>query len=77
MKGKSLYQLILVLVILVIAVKYVPPVNNWARGNLPESILALIGEKPKDVFERSLDRIEEGIKKGTDAVDNIVRRVKK
>lgn len=40
--------------------------------HLPESILALIGEKPKDVFERSLDRIEEGIKKGTDAVEDIV-----
>lgn len=52
MKRISLYQLILVLVILVIAIKYAPPVNSWARSNLPESVLILIGEKPKNVFER-------------------------
>ncbi|TRZ75935.1 MAG: hypothetical protein D4R93_04130 [Deltaproteobacteria bacterium] len=76
MKRKSLYQLILVLVILVIAIKYVPPVNSWARANLPESVLTLIGEKPKDVFERSADMIGESIKKGTNLVEDIVEKVK-
>ena len=76
MKRKSLYQLILVLVILVIGIKYVPPVNSWARANLPESVLTLIGEKPKNVFERSADMIGESIKKGTNLVDDIVEKVK-
>lgn len=76
MKLKILYQLILVLVILVIAIKYVPPVNSWARSNLPESVLTLIGEKPKNVFERSADVISESIKKGTNLVDDIVETVK-
>ncbi len=43
MTRKSLYQLILVLAILVIAIKYGPPVNSWARANLPGSVLSLIG----------------------------------
>lgn len=76
MKRKSLYQLILVLVIVVIAIKYVPPVNSWARANLPESVLTLIGEKPKNVFERSADMIGESINKGTNLVEGIVEKVK-
>ncbi|MBM4314826.1 MAG: hypothetical protein FJ122_13055 [Deltaproteobacteria bacterium] len=76
MKRKSLYQLILVLVILVIAIKYVPPLNSWARATLPESVLTLIGEKPKNVFERSADVISESIKKGTNLVEDMVETVK-
>jgi hypothetical protein len=76
MNRKSFYQLILVLVILVIAIKFVPPVNSWARGNLPESVLTLIGEKPKNIFERGSDIIGNSIKKGTNLVEDVVDKVK-
>lgn len=76
MKRKSLFQLILVLVILIIAIKFVPPVNNWARGNLPEAVLTLIGERPKNVFERGSDIIGNSIKKGTNLVEDVVDKVK-
>lgn len=73
---KMIYSLILVLVVLAVAIKYAPPVNSWARANLPESVLGLIGEKPKNVFERSADAIGDSVKKGTDLVEGIVEKVK-
>jgi len=76
MKRTRFCQLILVLAILVLAIKYVPPMNHWARTNLPESILTLIGEKPKNIFERSADRIGEHMKKGTSLVEDMVEKVK-
>ncbi|MBU2510467.1 hypothetical protein KJ966_03985 [bacterium] len=73
---KSLIQLIFVIAILVIAIKFVPPVNDWARGNLPESLLTLIGEKPKNIFERGNDAISDGMKKTKTAIEDLVEKVK-
>ncbi len=76
MKKKGIYQLIIVIAILVIAIKFVPPVNKWARGNLPEPILSLIGEKPQNIFERGSDTIGNTIEKGKDLVGDLVDKVK-
>ncbi len=75
MKRNGLVQLVLVLIILVIIIKFVPPVNDWARGNLPEPVLTIIGEKPKSIFEKGGDFLGKGIKKGSDAVDNLVDKI--
>lgn len=74
---KGLVQIILVLIIMVIAIKYVPQVNDWARGNLPEAVLTIIGEKPKGIFEWGSDSISDGLKKGSDMVDDLVDKVTK
>lgn len=73
---KGLIQIIVVLAVLVAVIKFVPQVNDWARGNLPEQVLTLIGEKPKNAFERGTDFIEGGLKKTTNAVENLVDSIK-
>ncbi len=73
---KGLIQIIFVIAVLVVAIKFVPQVNDWARGNLPESVLTLIGEKPKGIFERSSDVISDGLKKTKTAVEDLVDKVK-
>ncbi|MCG8337470.1 MAG: hypothetical protein MJE63_23455 [Proteobacteria bacterium] len=75
MKKKGIFRLIIVLAIVILAIKFVPPVNNWARGNLPEPVLALIGEKPKNIFERGSDAIGNTIQKGKNMVGDIVDKV--
>ncbi|MBU3917241.1 hypothetical protein KKA14_17035 [bacterium] len=74
---KSIAKLIIVLVVIVVVIKFVEPVNNWARGNLPQEVLALIGEKPKSIFEKSSDFIGDNVKKGTGIVEDIIDKVKK
>ncbi len=72
---KGLIQIIIVIAILVVAIKFVPPINDWARGNLPEPVLTLIGEKPKNVFERGGDAISDGLNKTKNAVKDLVDKV--
>ncbi len=60
---KNLLRIILVLIVIVLAIKYVPPVNDIARSNLPGPVLELMGEKPKNVFEKGLDQIDSVIDK--------------
>ncbi len=54
---KKIVGVIVVIIIVVSMIKFVPPINDIARENLPASILNLIGEKPKGLFEKGLDRV--------------------
>ncbi|MDT8445284.1 MAG: hypothetical protein RRB13_00140 [bacterium] len=65
-------SLILALALLVLALKYIPPVNDWARGNLPEAVLSLIGERPKNFLERGADGLGKGLEKATDKVKGLL-----
>ena len=59
---KKFIAFILISIILfVLAVKLVEPVNDFARENLPDEILRIIGEKPKNVFEKGLDSVKDAI----------------
>ena len=73
---KSIAKLIIVLALVVVAIKLIEPVNDWARGNLPEEILTLIGEKPKGIFERSSDFIGDTMKEGSGVIEDIVDKIK-
>jgi hypothetical protein len=55
--------LIIIIAISIVAIKFVPVVNDWARGNFPESVLTIIGEKPKSIFEKGSDVIRGELKK--------------
>ena len=72
---KGFTQILFVLIILVFAIKFVPPVKDWARGNLPESLLTMIGEEPKGLFELGSDSISDGLKKGSNMVEDLVDKV--
>ncbi len=72
---RSIIQILIVLIFIVIAIKFVPQVNDWARGNLPEEILTVIGEKPKGIFEFGSDSISDGIKKGSDMIKDLTDKV--
>ncbi len=50
-------KLVIILLIVIGAIKFVEPVNNWARGHLPEEILEIIGEKPKNLLEKVGDLV--------------------
>jgi len=76
MKKNGLVQILLVLILMVIIIKFVPPVNDWARDNLPEPVLTIIGEEPRSVFERGSDILGKGLKKGSEAVDDLVDKIK-
>ena len=43
---KFLLIIIMATILLVISIKYVEPVGNFARDNIPSKFLELIGEKP-------------------------------
>lgn len=75
MKFKGIVQIAIVIAILVFAIKFVPPINDWARGNLPEPVLAIIGEKPKNIFERGADKLGNSLKKGKNMVNDLVEKV--
>lgn len=60
---KSLLRLILLLIVLVLVLKYIPPINDIARSNLPEPVLDLLGEHPKGLLEKGLDQIDSVIDK--------------
>ena len=77
MKRNGLIQVVIILILLIVIIKFVPPVNNWARGSLPESILTIIGEKPKSVFEKGADLLGDGLEKGKETVQDLVDTVKK
>lgn len=66
--GKSWVSLILFLALVIVTIKFVPPVNDWARGNLPAPVLRSIGEEPKNFLERGMDDIGEGIEDAADEV---------
>ena len=55
---KNVIIVFLISLIVVGSIKFVEPVNNWARGNLPEELLNLLGEKPKGLFEKVGDLIK-------------------
>ncbi|MBF0274518.1 MAG: hypothetical protein HQK84_04720 [Nitrospinae bacterium] len=61
---------VIVLVILVITIKFVEPVNDFARTHFPEPILSLLGEKPKGIIEKSLDKVEKGLEDMGDAIED-------
>ncbi len=73
---KGLVKLIILLVVVISAIKFVPFINSWAREVLPEQVLALIGEKPKGIFERGSDLVGDSIEKGSELVDDLVDKVK-
>tara|TARA_B100000614_G_C14548131_1_gene492879 strand:- start:1375 stop:1557 length:183 start_codon:yes stop_codon:yes gene_type:complete len=54
---KNLIIIFLISVIVVGSIKFVEPVNKWARGNLPEEVLKILGEKPKGLIEKVGDLI--------------------
>lgn len=76
MKQKAWIRIIIVIAIIVVAIKLVPPVNDWARGNLPEPVLRLLGEEPKNIFERGADKLGDSLQKGKDLVNDVVDKVK-
>ena len=57
MNVKNFIIVVLITIIVVGSLKYVEPVNSWARGNLPEEVLKILGEKPKGLFEKVGDLI--------------------
>ncbi|MCP4755870.1 MAG: hypothetical protein GY866_33835 [Proteobacteria bacterium] len=59
---KSLLKLIVLLIAFVVLVKFVPPVQDLAREYLPGQVLDLIGESPKGIMEKGLDRVVDKIK---------------
>ncbi len=44
------------------AIKFVDPVNKWARATLPSAILEAIGEEPLGLLEQGLDELKNLIK---------------
>lgn len=58
---KNYIILALFLVVLVLCIKFVPPVRDLAREHLPAPVLNIIGEKPYNALEK-------GIKTGIDAI---------
>jgi hypothetical protein len=76
MKKNGLFQILVILVLLVVMIKFVPPVNDWARGNLPESVLTLIGEEPQSALEKGTDFLGKELKKGKDAVGDLIDKIK-
>ena len=58
LKAKIL-KLLAALILLVVVIKFVPPINNIARENLPAPVLKLIGEKPMGVLEKGMNRLND------------------
>lgn len=73
---KSWIQMLIVIIIVVFAIKFVPPINDWARSSLPEPLLTVIGEEPKNIFERGSDFMKDGVEKGSNLVEDLVDKVK-
>ena len=67
---KTFFGLIIFLTALVLAIKFVEPVNDLARTHLPEPVLEIIGEKPKNLLEKGIDKAEQGLKDIGEAVKN-------
>ena len=55
-------SLVFLIAILFAAVKFVPPVNHWARVALPDQVLEIIGEEPIGFLEQGLDEIKKLVK---------------
>ena len=70
---KAIIGVVVVLGALVVAIKFVGPVNNLARTHLPESVLSIIGEKPKGFVERSVDTVGEGLEDMGNAVKDVFK----
>ncbi len=54
---KKIFWFLVIVVITVALIKFVPQVNSFARDYLPEGLLELIGENPKGIFEKGLDKV--------------------
>lgn len=61
---KLVFLILIVLILCVVAIKFVPPINDIARDHLPDEILTLIGEDPKNIFEQ-------GVGKAKDALNSV------
>ena len=57
-RKKSILPPIIALILVIAAIKWVPPVNSIAREYIPGVLLNLIGEEPKGVFEKGLDDLK-------------------
>lgn len=69
---KSLTFFVALLIIFVLAIKFVPQFNDLARTFFPPQILELLGEKPKSLLEQSIDATKANIKEmGEKAADLI------
>jgi hypothetical protein len=51
--NNNILRVIIALIAIILIIKLVPPVNEAAREYLPTSILKLIGEQPKGIFEKT------------------------
>ena len=69
-------KLVVILLIVIALIKFVPPINDLARENLPESVLGLIGEKPMGLFERGSDLMGDSIEKGSEFIKGVVEDIK-
>jgi hypothetical protein len=59
---KKLFILILVVLIgAIVAIKTVPKANEIAREHLPDEILTLIGEDPKNIFEKGIGKAKDAL----------------
>jgi hypothetical protein len=61
---KLFFLIIVVLISATVAIKTVPKAKEIAREHLPDEILTLIGEDPKNIFEK-------GVGKAKDALNSV------
>ena len=54
---KKIIWLIILAVATIATIKYVPPISNFAREHLPETLLGMIGESPKGDFESGVEKL--------------------
>ena len=59
----NILRVIILLIMIILVIKLVPPVNEAVREYLPEPVLKLIGEEPKGIFEKGADTVKEIIRK--------------
>jgi len=52
---QPLIVLLLLCLLVIMAIKFVPSVNNLARESLPAPLLKAMGEKPKGILEQQMD----------------------
>ncbi len=55
---KKLIWLAVLAIAAIATIKYVPTVNDWARENLPESFLEIIGEDPMGIIESGMEKVK-------------------
>ncbi|MDX2471283.1 MAG: hypothetical protein QNL04_11990 [SAR324 cluster bacterium] len=55
-------SLVFLIILALGAIKFVAPVNKWARATLPPQVLGAIGEEPIGLLEQGLDELKSLIK---------------